>query len=549
MEIYGVENLSFKYAGDEHKVLEDISFSVQKGEFVTFCGASGSGKTTLLRMLKPLIAPKGEISGNIFFNGSDILKLSQREQAFRIGFVMQEAEEQIVTDKVWHELAFGLENLGVESSKIWLKISEAASFFGMDNWFNSDISRLSGGMKQILNLASVMAMSPEVIILDEPTGQLDPVSASEFMAALFRLNRDLGITVIMSEHRLEEALPLSDRLIVLENGKIIANSTPEKVGRELFLNGSKVFLSMTSSMRIAAMLGADSLPVSIREGKEFIRSLAGGSRLISKAKPVYKEKKEELSVSVENIWFRYEKNGANVLKGVYFKAYKGKISAVLGGNGAGKTTLLSVISGIYKPFYGNVFIGGNNIKKNISSVGMLPQNPRLVFAESKIGDDIKDILMDKGFSEQEAIEKTRDALKLCGAEDIYEKHPFDVSGGEAQKAALSKLLAMDFETIIMDEPTKCLDSDFKASFGNILLKLKDEKKTIIIVSHDIEFCAVYADRLSFLFDGRIVSEGNPLEFFTQNMFYTTAASKISRGIIENAVTTEDIIDAFGKHGN
>lgn len=250
MEIYKIENLSFTYPNRQNKALDKIHLSIHQGEFITLCGKSGCGKTTFLRLLKSVLTPFGQSDGTVLFAGKPLSETDAKEQAAGIGFVMQSPENQIVTDKVWHELAFGLESLGVSTSEIRMRVSETASFFGIQKWFHQKVTELSGGQKQLLNLASVMVMQPSVLILDEPTSQLDPIAAGEFLKILEKINRELGITVILSEHRLEEAFPISDRVIVMDHGRIVADGKPREVGELLKSQNHDMLLALPTPMKI-----------------------------------------------------------------------------------------------------------------------------------------------------------------------------------------------------------------------------------------------------------------------------------------------------------
>jgi energy-coupling factor transport system ATP-binding protein len=273
MESYTIKNLMFSYPQQERLVLDDISFSIRKGQFVVLCGPSGCGKTTLLRQLKTVLAPHGDKSGSVFFEGRLLDELNQREQSALIGFVMQSPENQIVTDKVWHELAFGLESLGYDTPAIRLRVAEMASFFGIQGWFYKNVSELSGGQKQLLNLASIMVMQPSVLILDEPTSQLDPIAAADFLSTIGKINRELGTTVILTEHRLEEALPLADRVVVMDEGRIIADGIPKEVGHMLGRENHKMFLAMPVPMRVyAGVPNTFDCPVTVRDGREWLNS-------------------------------------------------------------------------------------------------------------------------------------------------------------------------------------------------------------------------------------------------------------------------------------
>lgn len=267
MEQFKIENLNFSYPEKEKLVLNDINLVINKGEFITVCGKSGSGKTTLLKHLKSVLKPKGKTRGKIYFEDRNLSDLSIREEASLIGYVMQNPDEQIVTDKVWHELAFGLESLGCNQNEMRLKVAEMASYFGIQNWFHKNVNELSGGQKQLLNLASIMAMQPRVIILDEPTSQLDPIAAADFLNTIKKINLELRTTIIISEHRLEDIFYASDRVVVLEDGKIIANDEPRKVGLKLIENKSDMIYALPSPMKIFYEIEKNNnAPLTVREG-------------------------------------------------------------------------------------------------------------------------------------------------------------------------------------------------------------------------------------------------------------------------------------------
>lgn len=529
MESYKINNLTFKYPTSSRDALCGIDLSVEKGEFIVICGSSGCGKSTLLRLLKPILSPNGEKEGEILFEGVDVSALDTKTQAGKIGFVMQSPENQIVTDKVWHELAFGLESLGVKNSEIRARVSEMASFFGIEDWFYKKTTDLSGGQKQLLNLASVMVMQPSVLILDEPTSQLDPIASQELLDAVYKINRELGVTVILSEHRLEEALAFADRMVVLEKGKITFCGAPSDAPQVLKKEKSTMLEAMPCAMRIFASLEKEGKsPVTVREGRRYIEDFAKEHPLkeIKKAdiKPV-----GETALKIEEAYFRYEKNSPDVIKALNLKVEKGTICAILGGNGSGKTTTLSLISEINKPYRGKITINGK--------VGLLPQNPQTLFTGKTVEEDIR-CMLSNGDED-----KFGEIVSLCELSHLLTRHPYDLSGGEMQRVALAKVLLYNPEILLLDEPTKGMDAHFKKKLSGILIALKESGVTIIMVSHDIEFCAKYANRCAMFFDGCIVSESGPFEFFSGKSFYTTAANRMSRGIIDNCITTEDIIKA------
>ncbi len=552
MEIYKIENVSFSYPEREKKALQDISFTVNKGEFVIICGESGCGKTTLLKLLKPSLSPHGNISGKIYFNGISIENTDMRNQASKTGFVMQNPDNQIVTDKVWHELAFGLESLGVSTPEIRARVAEMASFFGIQTWFHKNVSELSGGQKQLLNLASVMVMQPEVLILDEPTSQLDPISASEFLKNLEKINRELGVTIILTEHRLEDAFPLAERAIVLDKGSIISDDGLRKTGENLKKLKHNMYYSLPTPMRVYGEVedGCE-YPVTVREGKYWLEKYNETSPLNPDNIP--RDRKESASntvIEIKDAYFRYEKNLPDVLKGFNLKVGKGELFAITGGNGTGKTTALSLMCGINSPYRGEVLIKGERLSKihNLYNgvLGVLPQNPQALFVKKTVYLDLLEMLDFEKISKEEKDSKIIKTASVCRISELLESHPYDLSGGEQQRAALAKVLLTNPEILILDEPTKGMDSHFKMIFADILNRLKAQGVTIVMVSHDIEFCAEYADRCALLFDGNIVSEDTPRKFFAGKSFYTTSANRMAREILPEAVLADDIILALGR---
>ncbi len=551
MEIFKTENLSFTYPKRMYKALDDISITIKSGEFVTVCGKSGCGKSTLLRLLKPSLSPVGEKSGGIYFCGKDVMGLSRREEASKIGFVMQSPENQIVTDKVWHELAFAAENLGVQSSEIRKRVAEMASFFGIQNWFYKNVSELSGGQKQILNIASVMVMQPSVLVLDEPASRLDPIAAGELMSALEKLNREIGTTVILSEHCLEYAFPISDRVIVMENGKIIADAAPCEVGEALKNCVSEMLAALPAPMRIcAATEDLKQLPVTVREGRAWLEEFAKKNVLLPIEKErTAREKSGKSAIMLENLWFRYEKNNPDTVRGLSLNISEGEIFAVTGGNGTGKTTLLSLISGINHPYRGKLLINGKKLSDTEELykgvIGLLPQDPQSVFVKKTVRLDLENMIAGEKLTKSEKEKRIADAVSLCEIEELTECHPYDLSGGEQQRAALAKVLLKNPAILLLDEPTKGMDAAFKAKLGEILKKKSAEGTTIVMVSHDIEFCAEYAERCALMFDGNITAEGTPEELFSGNFFYTTSVCRMARSVLPKAVLAEDVISACG----
>ncbi len=542
MAYIDIKNLSFSYPESACKALDGINISIEKGKFICLCGTSGSGKTTLLRQLKPSLTPHGRKSGEVLLEGKNVAEYSLREQSSIIGYVMQDIEAQLVTDKVWHELAFGLESLGCEQQAMRLRVAEMASYFGIQSWFHEKVCNLSGGQKQLLNLASVMVMQPDIIILDEPTAQLDPIAASDFISTVSRLNRDMGITVILSEHRLEEVIPLSDRVIVLENGKVTADSAPDEIGDALESVGSDMLSALPAPMRIWRAIGSNAkCPVTVRDARHWLgeeyRDIRGKSR---ETKAEYSAP-DNPAVELKEICFRYGKNLPDVLRRLDLAVEKGTLHAVVGGNGSGKSTMLKAVCAEIKPYSGKILINGQRIEKIRSSelfgglIAMLPQNPKSLFVKKSVREELEEMGGD-----------IDDFVKFCKLDNLLDAHPYDISGGEQQRLALAKVLMTNPQILLLDEPTKGMDAPFKRFFAERLRQLCDAGVTVLLVSHDIEFCAAYADAVSLMFDGEIISTCDAKSFFAGNSFYTTAANKISRDFFPDAVTVNDVIENIKK---
>ena len=547
MAHFEIKNLSFSYPASKNgPALKEINLSIERGEYIAVCGKSGSGKTTLLKHLKSVLSPHGNVEGEIYFEGKPLEESDLRQQSAKIGYVMQNPDNQIVTDKVWHELAFGLESLGIDQKTIRLRVAEMASYFGIQGWFHKNVTELSGGQKQLLNLASIMAMQPTVLILDEPTSQLDPIAAADFLNTVRKINLELGTTVIITEHRLEDIFHAADRVVVMEKGSIIAADEPHKIGEFLKAENNEMFAAMPSPVQIYYGVENDlRCPLTVREGRNWLSNLLKDKEIKVASIEERDEENEEPkvpAVTLKEVWFRYEKEAPDVLKGVNLQIPKEKIFAIVGGNGTGKSTTLKSICNICKPYRGQVLIDGKKIDKYKSSelfkgnLAMLPQDPQSLFVKKTVREDLEEMLLSG--EDKKRVEKVAD---ICDITELLESHPHDLSGGEQQRAALAKVLLTEPKILLLDEPTKGIDNFFKLKFAEILGRLKEKGVTILMVSHDVEFCAKYADRVGMFFDGSVVTTNPPKLFFSQNSFYTTAANRMSRHIFENAITNEDVI--------
>ena len=608
MALFAFEELTFRYPEAPRDALRDVSVAIEPGQFVLVCGQSGCGKTTLLRQFKSALAPHGNQSGRVLFDGVPLVDVPECEQVARIGFVMQDPDAQIVTDKVWHELAFVLESLGCDERTMRLRVAEMASYFGIQHWFHKNVGELAGGQKQLLNLASVMAARPDVLVLDEPTSQLDPIAASDFLATVHRINRELGTTVVMSEHRLEEVYGLTDRVVVLEEGRVVADGEPRAVAGQLHRAGSPMALALPAAARIAwgvegrpgrrsgegapcsnsievqgssratdvsvctsmncartpsplrrpyssivevgAALQVET-PLTVREGRAWLADEVAAfppRRWAFPAGEACNSASTRAAVELRDVWFRYERDGADVLRGTTLTVPEGSLFAVVGGNGTGKSTMLRAICGVARPYRGKITVFGRRLKdwKRAElfrgGVAMLPQDPLNLMVKKTVRGDLEEMLDGRGLTAEQRTAAVREVAALTDIVPLLDAHPFDLSGGEVQRAALAKVLLNEPRLLLLDEPTKGLDAFFKEKLAALLRSLTARGTTVLMVSHDVEFCASYADRCALFFDGDAVTTNPPRRFFASNSFYTTAANRISRGLFENAVTVEEVVE-------
>ena len=544
MAHFTIQDLTFTYPTARKANLQEISFSIMQGEYIALCGRSGSGKTTLLRHLKTVLTPHGQRSGTITFNGTALEDIPMDIQASQIGYVMQNPDDQIVTDKVWHELSFGLENLGVDPVTMRTRVAEMACYFGIQDWFHKDVATLSGGQKQLLNLASVMAMQPQVLILDEPTSQLDPLAASDFLNTVRKINLELGTTVIITEHRLEDILPYADRVVVMEGGRVVGCDTPKNISQLLWQQKHPMFAAMPTPVQVFyASGGSGTPPLTVREGRNWLSRICREPKITQLPETAPAPALDALTL--KELWFRYEKDTPDVLRGVTARIPKGSLYAIVGGNGAGKSTLLKTICGNCKSYRGKVSVLGKPVKQYKGDelfrgmMAMLPQDPKSLFVKDTVLKELQEITSDNELIGQMA--------QLCQIETLLNAHPYDLSGGEQQRTALAKVLLTKPQILLLDEPTKGIDSFFKTVLADILCKLKEQGITIVMVSHDVEFCGQYADYVSMFFDGQILATNSPKAFFGANSFYTTAANRMSRAIFRNAVTSKDVVSLLQKN--
>lgn len=582
MNLVEIKDFGFSYPESSRKVLEHVNLNIKEGTLNVIMGRSGCGKSTLLRQLKSVLAPAGEKEGEILYRNIPLRDTDHRTQSQEIGFVMQNPDNQIVTDKVWHELAFGLESLGYDNATIRLRVAEMASYFGIQKWFYKNVSELSGGQKQLLNLASVMAMHPSLLILDEPTSQLDPIAASDFLETVKKINRDIGTTVLLTEHRLQDIIPYADRVFVMDEGTLFLEGTPREIGTKLKEQHHGMFLSMPVPMQIYA--GTDSsltCPLTVSEGRQWIREYIeekgikkeqiqqANQRLERQGEKNenetagffghLKRQKENTppAIQMKDVWFRYEKDSPDVIQNLSLEVKKGEFYALVGGNGTGKSTTLSLLGRVHQPYSGRIYLDGKDLRSfsdrelYCGYLGVLPQNPQSIFLKKTVLEDLYSVIggrKEKPSNEYPISMKKEKAIEgivsLTHLEGLLERHPYDLSGGEQQRLALAKVLLLRPKILLMDEPTKGMDAEYKEELGGILKKLQSHGMTIFMISHDVEFVAEYADTTGLFFEGNIVTSKKTRDFFAGNNFYTTAANRMARGLFPEAVTGKDVVSCL-----
>lgn len=480
------KNLTFSYPKSNKKALDGVWLNVEKGEFVLIMGKTGSGKSTLLRLLKKELAPFGEIQGEII------------GEINSTAFVVQDIDSSFVSEKVRGELVFALENKGLKNDVIAVKLGEIASFFNLSDMLDKDISSLSGGEKATVAVAASMISNPDVLILDEPLAQLDPKASYQLVSLLKRVNSELGTTIIMSSHISDNLVDTCDKMFIMDKGQIIADGTAQCLCKnEALLPFFPIYTAFF-----------DNRPLSVKD--------AVSSNTNFNEKGITEKEFNKKALEVKNITFSYGKNQRDILEGLSLTVYKGSVHSIIGANASGKTTLLKVIAGIKKQYSGKVKAQGK--------IAYLPQNPRYLFTKDTVIEEAGESF----------------AKRLC-PEDFDTRHPYDLSGGEMQKLALEILLKNDFDIILMDEPSKSLDFFSKQELKNTINSLADKGKTVLLVSHDLDFVGEISDFVSFLSDGVITITGGRRQVLSSLDFYTTQIRRITKSKLKSAVSTEDLI--------
>ncbi|AXV36871.1 MAG: cobalt ABC transporter ATP-binding protein [Methanobacterium sp. BRmetb2] len=595
MALISFKNFNFKYLDTDKNVLSNINLEVLPGEFVLFCGPSGSGKTTLLTNIKKEIRPNGHYDGKIYYDGTDLEDLEGERSASEIGFLFQNPEDQFVSDNVIQEIAFSLENVGLPTQEIRNRIAEMAAFFGLDKYLYKKVDELSGGQKQLVNLCSLLVLKPKLLLLDEPTSQLDPIAAYDFISMLRRLNEEFSITIMATEHKIDNIFPLVDKTVFLDEGyikyidkarEICSRAWKDNIFSNYLPSVTKLHFLLQSKHDFLSQL---EIPLNIREGRHELNFLDNklkqsfNSNLLdydfSLDKNIFEKSESDPSKNSHNnsnsllkcydVWFGYIKEHI-VLKGIFLDINKGEFLSILGGNGTGKTTLMQILSGLMKPQKGDI-----KIKKG-KTMGYVHQNPMIHFWHDTVEEELStsslEELEDKIKSKNSArfkkvgsfftqnSSKSRifdsenkrsisehereELIDFFGLSHLLSKHPYDCSGGEKQKIAIAKALLSKPDILFLDEPTKGLDPISKLHLANILKRLQESGLTIVMTTHDIDFAAEYSERCMILFDGTIQVDASPRAVFSNNNFYTTFMNRLVKDYLPDCITLGDVKDKW-----
>lgn len=548
-----VKDLSYYYPDTSKPALDKINVEIPEGQFVLIVGASGSGKSSLVRAIAGLIPNfyGGRYGGSVYLNNTDIRNMNRRTVGNTAGMVFQDPESQLVMSSVEQEIVFGMENLGLSNSLMKRRLMEVTNALGLSDCLETFISELSGGQKQKVALASVLAMQPEILLLDEPTSQLDPVASDEILSIVKRLNEENGITVILAEQRLERCFHLADRVLVMDKGQIVYDHhAPEAITYWALKNDSAFVPPLA---KLFASVKYPEIPTTVKQGRELLKPYCKINNFAMKSPTARKKlfevepEQDEPVLDIKNLWFTFA-NGKDALKNVNIKLHPGDFTVIMGENGAGKTTLLKHINGLLKPGRGTVKILGKDTRKlsveEIASwVGYLAQDPNDYLFLPTVEEELSFTLKNLHLPDNGIVQDTLLRLKLDSCKDV---NPRDLSTGERERVALASVLVTRPKILLLDEPTRGLDYQLKKELGEILLMLQAQGTTIIVITHDVEFAAEYAATIVLMSQGSIITWGSKYEMLSNSTFYSPQINKLFHNIIDGVVTPEQGKEALSR---
>jgi len=540
-ELMSLKQLTFTYPATSRPALNDVDLSIASGDFVVIVGATGSGKTTLLRQLKPELIPAGKLTGTAQYQGRSIQTLSTTESAQAIGVVVQDPVVQPVMATVIEELAFSLENVGVSATSMPGRIAEIANFLGLDQILHTPLQKLSGGQLQLVNLASALVLHPAMLLLDEPTAQLDPTTAQNFLNVLQQVHHELGLTIVMSEHRLDRVLPLASRLLIMQDGALLAAGSVA-TGLQLMTQHTELasFVPAIPNFFVQQHLTGHRLPLTVATAQQMLGQRGISFKLRSSAMPVKTAGSPLLTLT--GVSFRYDQQ-APTLRTIDVTFATGTWVAILGKNGAGKSTLLRVLAGLRKPQHGKVRLDKQLVWKLnnsalIRQVGLLSQHPIDQFTGLTVREELT--AQARLGNEPANATTVTDWLAKLQLTAVADQNVFDLSGGQQQLVGLGLALITRPRLLLLDEPTKGLDPVTKQLVGRLLENYRAAGVTIVMASHDVEFSAQFATHGTFMFDGQLTPVQLSREFFTTNFMATTAVNRLLRQWVPQALFSTDV---------
>ena len=525
------EGVTYSYPDGQTPVLSDLSLSIDDGEFVLVVGVSGSGKSTLLRCLNGLIPHfyGGTISGRVRVQGQNPIECQPRQMSAVVGFVFQDPETQFVVDTVESELVFAMENHDLPQATMRKRVEEVVDELSIAHLRSRRINTLSGGERQRVAIASVLTLEPQVLVLDEPTSQLDPQAAEEVLTALRKLNTDLGLTIVLSEHRLERVVQYADRMIYLPGpGQTPLDGPPEEILRQIPLAPPLI--------QLGKALGWDPLPLTIKDARRQAGEL-GGQFSAESARSVARLD-APVDIAVSDLWFAYD--GRMALKGINLEIKRGEFVAIMGRNGSGKTTLLKHMVGLLRPRRGSVHMREMDTREVpledvVKVVGYVPQNPNAMLFADSVREELAFTRRSHGLADEDPLE----LLGCLGLADHVDRYPRDLSVGERQRVALAAILTAEPSIILLDEPTRGVDYLQKQALCRYLEAEREEGHTVVLSTHDVELVASSVDRVIILGDGEVIVDGSTREVMTGSMVFSSQINKLFRD--NRFLTVEDAL--------
>jgi len=542
-EVISIKNLTFTYAEGKKPALKNISLDVREGEIVLITGPSGAGKTTLIRCINGLIPHffRGKMKGDVIVDGVNTRETTVAYLSSKIGTVFQDPSELLISPTVEDEIAFGLENFGYPVDEIERRIEKYIKLARLEKHRNRNPHTLSGGEQQSCVLASVLAVEPNILLLDEPTSNLDPIGSRMFFNLFAQLAKEERKTIVIVEHKLEELLPVADRLVVLYNGEIILNGNPQHLltdAKKMYEMGLKVpdVTLLFSELREKG-LDVKEIPMTVEDAYNILIKMIESKR-IHPAKgehtSIYEKKtrKEAMAIGdrgekaehkpviiVRDLWHVYP-GGIEALRGVSLEIYPGEFIVILGQNGSGKTTLVKHFNGLLKPTRGEVIVYGMDTKtasiaELAKKVGYVFQNPDHQIFSRTVREEIAFGPKNLKLSEEEINERVAEAARILKIEEYLDENPFNLSWGLRQRVAIASILSMKPEVLIVDEPTTGQDHKTGREIMEILRQLNEKGITVIVITHDMKLAAEYAQRAIVMNEGRILLDGNIRYVFSE----------------------------------